>query len=76
MAVCDYCALKADVTITSDRKQTYTYPELECRFFQEQASKPSGLQMFHRVAARHRNELYPLASAVVLWRCPSRSSTG
>ena len=28
------------------------------------------------VAARHRNELYPPASAVVLWRCPSRSSTG
>jgi hypothetical protein len=39
MAVCDYCGVDADVTITGDR-HTYTYPELECRFLQEQASKP------------------------------------
>jgi hypothetical protein len=53
IAVCDYCGLEADVTITSSNRHTYTYPELECRFLQEQASKPSGLQMFHKAECPH-----------------------
>jgi hypothetical protein len=39
MAVCKYCGLEAVVTITSDNKHTYTYPVLECRWLQEQASR-------------------------------------
>jgi hypothetical protein len=42
MAVCDYCGLEAEVIVANDTKHTYTYPELECRFLQEQASKPGG----------------------------------
>jgi hypothetical protein len=53
MAVCDYCGVEADVTIISDNKHSYTYPELDCRFLQEQASKPGGLQMFHKVECPH-----------------------
>ena len=41
MAVCDYCGVEADVTITSDNKHTYNYPALECRWLQEKASKLS-----------------------------------
>ena len=53
MAVCDYCGLEADVTITSDNKYTYNYPELECRFFQEQAAKTSDFQMLAKTECPH-----------------------
>ena len=43
MAVCGYCGAEADVTITADNKHTYTYPEMQCRYLQEQAAnKPEG----------------------------------
>ena len=51
MAVCDYCGLEADVTITGDNK--YPYPELECRFFQEQAAKTSDFQMLAKTECPH-----------------------
>jgi hypothetical protein len=53
MAVCRFCGVEAEVTITSDNKYSYTYPEHECCFWQDRASKPGGLQMFGKIECPH-----------------------
>ena len=46
MAVCGYCGVEADVTITDEggtKKHRHTFNALECRYLVEQAAnKPEG----------------------------------
>ena len=40
--VCDYCGIEGDVEIIGDDKHRVSFAGLNCRYLQEQASKPGG----------------------------------
>jgi hypothetical protein len=46
--VCGYCGLEGDIEIIGDDKHTVSFDGMNCRFVQEQASKPSGAEITGR----------------------------